>query len=92
MRRIATIAAIGAFAAPGTAVAADSGYGAAEGVSQGPGSTAGVTRASSPSASSGSQLPFTGLDVVPMLAAGAVLLGAGIGLSRAGRRGEGERP
>jgi hypothetical protein len=81
MRRIATIAVIGALGAPGTALAADSGYGAAEGVSGG-----------TPTSSSEKQLPFTGLDVAPMLAAGIVLLGAGFGLSRVGRdRGEGER-
>lgn len=83
MRRFATIAVIGAFAAPSTAVAADSGYGAAEGVSGGTQQQASDT---------GKQLPFTGLDVVPMLAAGAALLGAGFGLARVGReRDEGER-
>lgn len=82
MRRIATIAVIGALGAPSAAFAADSGYGAAEGVSSG-------TQAQ---ASGGKQLPFTGLDVVPMLAAGAVLLGAGFGLARVGRdREEGEQ-
>jgi len=76
MRRIATIAVIGALGAPSAAFAADSGYGAAEGVSSG---------GPQEQAHAGKKLPFTGLDVVPMLAAGAVLLGAGFGLARVGR-------
>lgn len=83
MRRIATVAVIGALAAPSAAAAADTGYGAAEGVSSGTQQQA---------TDNGKQLPFTGLDVVPMLAAGAALLGAGFGLARVGRdREEGER-
>ncbi len=64
--------------ATGTAHAQSTGYGAAQGVSTGgdPGS----------GGDAAGQLPFTGLDMTPVLIIGVVLLLAGLALARASRR------
>lgn len=81
---------VAAFAVPAPAVAATNGYTNVPGAAQGGG---GADGASSPAAeavssvsgdSSGSVLPFTGLELALMLAAGVALLGTGLVLRRSG--------
>ena len=83
-RRLATVllalAALAIPAAPAAASVAD-GYSAPGGAEQ----TQVQGVASSDAGSSGSQLPFTGLDVGLMLAGGVVLLGGGVLLGRVAR-------
>jgi hypothetical protein len=57
------------------------------GVGGSPGAGGGSGEASSPSSgNAGSGLPFTGLDVALLAGAGALLLGAGVGMRRLAHR------
>jgi hypothetical protein len=90
LRRITLLSlALAAFAIPAAPAVAGvtDGYATPAGVSQtqvsdGPASTSARTT----STSSGSTLPFTGLDVGLLLAGGVVLLGGGLLLKRMTRR------
>jgi hypothetical protein len=56
------------------------------GGSPGAGGGAGGETAVTPAASSGSGLPFTGMDVALLAGAGTLLLGAGVGMRRLAHR------
>ncbi|MCW3000511.1 MAG: hypothetical protein JWN65_4060 [Solirubrobacterales bacterium] len=74
MRRTAALAISITLAAPGSALAQSSGYGSAP-------TGAGPTTP----ASANNQLPFTGMDSMPLVAGGVALLLLGAGLAHSGR-------
>lgn len=71
----ATFAVVLTWILTGSAHAASSGYGSAQGVSTGGDGGGGA-----------GELPFTGLDMTPVLIVGVVLLLVGLGLARASRQ------
>ena len=74
---------IALLAFPSAALAQDAteGYGAVAGVSEG-GSAPGTQAATREGAASGGSLPFTGLAIVMLAIAGALLIATGVGLRR----------